>query len=236
MSKRSRNSKNTAKSKTIYGIIGLGRFGHALATELAVGGAELMVLDNNEEKVREMREYTENAMVVQGLDIKTLSETGIQNCDVAVVCISEQMDVSILTTLNLVSLGIPRVIAKAKSAEHGIILSKLGAEVVYPERDMALRLATRLETSRVLDYMQLNEQLNISKLAIPDTVIGETVRSVNMRGKFGINIVAVENGGSVTDTVDPDYVFKQGDILIVSGKKDGTRRLIDWCEKQQKSE
>lgn len=195
-----------------------------------------MVLDNNEEKVREMREYTENAMVVQGLDIKTLSETGIQNCDVAVVCISEQMDVSILTTLNLVSLGIPRVIAKAKSAEHGIILSKLGAEVVYPERDMALRLATRLETSRVLDYMQLNEQLNISKLAIPDTVIGETVRSVNMRGKFGINIVAVENGGSVTDTVDPDYVFKQGDILIVSGKKDSTRRLIDWCEKQQKSE
>ena len=62
------------------------------------------------------------------------------------------------------------------------------------------------------------------------------MRSVNMRGKFGINIVAVENGGSVTDTVDPDYVFKQGDILIVSGKKDGTRRLIDWCEKQQKSE
>ncbi len=236
MSKKTRNSKNSAKSKTIYGIIGLGRFGHALATELAAGGAEIMVLDNNEEKVREMREYTENAMVVQGLDIKTLSETGIQNCDVAVVCISEQMDVSILTTLNLVSLGIPRVIAKAKSAEHGIILSKLGAEVVYPERDMALRLATRLETSRVLDYMQLNEQLNISKLAIPDTIIGETVRSVNMRGKFGINIVAVENGGSVTDTVDPDYVFKKGDILIVSGKKDGTRRLIDWCEKQQKSE
>lgn len=238
MSKKSKNSKNAAKPKgrTIYGIIGLGRFGHALATELAESGAELMVLDNNEEKVREMREYTENAFVVNNLDTKTLTETGIQNCDVVVVCIGEQMDASILTTLNLVSLGIPRVIAKAKSADHGKILSKLGAEVVYPERDMALRLATRLETSRVLDYMQLNEQLNISKLGIPDKIVGETVLSVNMRGRFGINIIAVENGGSVNDAVGPDYVFKNGDILIVSGKKEGTRRLIDWCEKQQKPE
>ena len=227
---KKKNEKNT------YGIIGLGRFGYALATELAEAGAELLVLDQDEEKVRELREYTENAYVVRSLDKKTLSDTGIQNCDVAIVCIGEHMDTSILTTLNLVSLGIPKVIAKAKSAEHGEILAKLGAEVVYPERDMALRLATRLETSRVLDYMQLNEQLNISKFGIPDKIVGETVLSVNMRGRFGINIIAVENGGSVNDAVGPDYVFKNGDILIVSGKKEGTRRLIDWCEKQQKPE
>lgn len=121
-----------------YGVIGLGRFGYALATELAGSGAELLVIDKDEDKVREIREYTENAVVVNTLDKKTLTETGIQNCDVAIVCIGENMESSILTTLNLVAIGIPLVIAKATSAEHGEILEKLGAEVVYPERDMAI--------------------------------------------------------------------------------------------------
>ena len=124
MFKKKSNGKNT------YGIIGLGRFGHALALELAAAGADLVVLDREEEKVRELREYTENAYVVHALDKKTLSETGIQNCDVAVVCIGEQLDISILTTLNLVSLGVPTVISKAASAEHGEILEKIGAQVV----------------------------------------------------------------------------------------------------------
>ena len=103
------------KETTTYGIIGLGRFGYALAEELASSGAELLVLERDEEKVREIREITENALVVKNLDRKSLQESGIQNCDVAVVCIGEQMDISILTTLNLVRLGIPKVLAKATS-------------------------------------------------------------------------------------------------------------------------
>ena len=118
-----KKSKSDSKS---YGIIGLGRFGSALAVELAKSGAEPLVIDGNEEKVREMREYTENAFVVSSFDKKTLSETGIQNCDVVVVCIGEKMDTSILTTLNVVSLGVPTVISKAASAEQGEILKKLG--------------------------------------------------------------------------------------------------------------
>src|SRR5699024_2139284 len=127
-------------------------------------GSELIVLDRDEDKIREIREITENAYVVKCLDKKALQETGIQNCDIAVVCIGEQMDTSILTALNLVSLEIPKVIAKANSVEHGIILEKIGAEVVYPERDMAVRLASRLETSRDLDIIQLSEKINISKI------------------------------------------------------------------------
>ena len=108
--------------KTTYAIIGLGRFGGALALALAENGAELLVIDRDEEKVRDIREYTENAYVVHSLDKKTLAETGIQNCDVAIVCIGEHLDTSILTTLNLVGMGIPKVIAKANSVEHGEIL------------------------------------------------------------------------------------------------------------------
>lgn len=216
--------------KMTYGIVGLGRFGYALAVELARSGAELLVLDREEEKVREMREFTENAFVTKSLDKKTLSETGIQNCDVAVVCIGEQMDVSILTTLNLVSLGIPKVIAKATSTEHGEILAKLGAEVVYPERDMAIRLANRLETSKVLDYMQLSERITISKLLVPDKLVGTTLVDANLRSRFGLNIIAVEASGDVMDNIQPDYVFKQGDILIVSGSREGLQQLTDWAE------
>ena len=221
----------TKKERDIFGIIGLGRFGSALAIELASAGTDLLVIDRDEEKVRELRDYTENAYVVKNLDKKALTETGVQNCDVAVVCIGEHMDTSILTTLNLVSLGIPTVIAKATSIEHGEILEKLGAEVVYPERDMAIRLAHGLEASKMLDYIQLSEKLNISKLIIPDRIVGKTVLSVNLRGEFGINIIAIENNGNLIETINPDYVFRKGDIMFISGSKNSLDRLSAWTER-----
>ncbi len=223
--------KKTKKPDTnTYGIVGLGRFGRALAATLAQAGADLIVLDRDEEKIRELREYTENAFIVKSLDKKTLPATGIQNCDVAVVCIGEQLDTSILTTLNLVSLGIPTVIAKAQSQEHGEILEKLGAQVVYPERDMAVRLANRLEASRMLDYIQLSEKLNISKLAVPEKLVGKTVIQGDLRGNFGVNIIAVEQDSSLIDTVVPSYVFRKGDILYLSGSKANLQKLSDWAE------
>ncbi len=219
--------KKNKKGKNTYGIIGLGRFGYALALELAQSGAELIVLDRDAEKIREIREYTDNAFIVKNLEKKTLAETGIQNCDIVVVCIGEQLDVSILTTLNLVTLRVPRVIAKAASAEHGEILEKLGAEIVYPERDIAVRLAHRLEASRVLDYIQLSEKLNISKVEVPDTLVGKDILEADLRGRFGVNIIAIESGSVMHESVRPDYIFKSGDILFVSGSRDGLTRLYE---------
>ena len=170
--------------------------------------------------------------MVKNLDKKTLEETGIQNCDVAVVCIGEKMDVSILTTLHLVGMGIPTVIAKAASEEQGQVLRKLGAQVVYPEHDMAIRLAHRLETTGMLDFVQLSEQVSISKLEVPSKMIGRTVVDVNLRGRFGLNIIAIENGGKVNESVGPDTAFKEGDILFVSGDKNGANRLLDWLNNQ----
>ena len=225
------NRKNNKKDSTTYGIIGLGRFGYALAMELAAFGADIMVMDSDEDKVREMRDYTDNAYVVKSLDKKALAETGIQNCDVAVVCIGEKMDTSILTTLTLVSLGIPAVIAKAASVEHGEILERLGAEVVYPERDMALRLAHRLESSSVLDFVQLSEKVNISKIIAPDSIADKTVLAVDFRGRFGINIIAIENGGNVQQSINPGYKFQKGDILYVSGDKPSLSQFMEWAKK-----
>lgn len=219
--------------KTSYGIVGLGRFGTALACELAKTNAEILVMDKDEEKVREMREITEHAIVVHSLDKKTLMETGIQNCDVAVVCIGEHMESSILTTLNLVSLGIPTVVAKATGPEHGEILSRLGAEVVYPERDMGIRLAQRLETAGVLDFIQLSQKINISKILVPDAFIGRTLLDINIRSRFGLNIIAIENNNDVMESVNPSYTFRDGDILIVSGSRDGVIKLSEWALKAE---
>lgn len=223
--------KKGKADKMTYGIVGLGRFGYALAMELAQSNADLIVLDDNEDKIRDLREVTENVYVVKTLDKKTLTETGIQNCDVAVVCIGEHMDTSILTTLNLVSMEIPRVIAKATSADHGVILEKLGAEVVYPERDMAVRLANRLETARALDFVQLSEKINVSKIQIPQKLIGETVVQLNLRSAFGLNIIAVENDGAVMEVIQPEYRFRKNDILYLAGCKEGLRKFGEWIEK-----
>lgn len=214
--------------KLSYGIVGLGRFGTALAEELARAGVDLLVIDHNEEKVRELRDVTDNAVVAKTLDKKTLEETGIQNCDVAIVCIGEHMESSILTTLNLVDLGIPKVISKATSAEHGEILRRLGAEVVYPERDMAVRLARRLEVSHMLDFIQLSEKINITKFIAPDQVIGRTVAQADLRAKFGLNIIAIVNGPEVIETVRPDYIFRRGDMMIVSGSQENVQKFSDW--------
>lgn len=219
--------KKNKSDKLTYGIVGLGRFGYALAMELAEAETELIVIDSNEEKIRELREVTENAFVVKSLDKKTLLETGIQNCDVAVVCIGERMDTSILTTLNLVSLHIPLVIAKATSADHGIILEKLGAEVVYPERDMAVRLANRLETARALDFVQLSEKINVSKMQIPQGHVGHTVLELDLRGKFGLNIIAIENEGTVMEIIQPEYLFRKNDILYLAGSKEGLLKFSE---------
>ena len=221
------------KENITYGIVGLGRFGYALAMELAESGAELLVIDRDEEKVRELRELTENAYVVKNLDKKSLLDTGIRNCEVAVVCIGEQMGTSILTTLHLVSIGVPTVIAKANSAEHGEILEKLGAEVVYPERDMAIRLAHRLESSQILDYVQLSKKINITKVVVPDTMTGRSIMDLDIRSKLGLNIIAIENHENVMEDVRPEYVLRKDDILYLSGSAEGLHKLTEFIEKER---
>ena len=126
------------KSVVEFGIIGIGRFGFSLAKALIEAGRDVIVLDCDENKIKNIRSLTDNAFVVNNLDKETLQETGIQNCETVFVCIGEKIDVNILTTLNVINLGVPRVISKAITYEQGCVLEKIGAEVVYPESDMAI--------------------------------------------------------------------------------------------------
>ncbi len=219
--------KRKEEDSMSYGIIGLGRFGTALATTLAEAGKEIMVLDRDEEKIKQMRLLTEHAYVVRNLQKETLQETGIQNCDQVIVCVGTQVDVSILTTLNVINLGVPHVIAKATSAEQGQILEKIGAEVVYPERDMAIRLAKRLISKRIFNLLELDDRTDISELTLGGRLVGKTVEQAQLRREYGINIIAISHNKAITTDIRPDYVLNQGDTLVVIGDRDKIRRLGD---------
>ncbi len=208
-----------------FGVIGLGRFGTALAQSLAESGKEVIVIDCNEDKVRELRHYTEHAFVAENLTKETLSEIGIQNCDTVIICIGEKIDTSILTTLNVVSLNVPHVIAKAISRDQGAVLEKIGAEVVYPERDMALRLGKRLVSHNFLDYISLDNEVEIQQIPVTAAMVGKSVQEINIRQRYGLNIIAIERERVTDIEVLPQYRFSAGDVIVVIGKVANIKRF-----------
>lgn len=208
-----------------FGIIGLGRFGFALAKTLADAGKEVLVIDNSEEKIKQIRNITDNAFVVGPLNKESLEDAGIQNCGTVIVCISEKVDVSVLTTLNVISMGVPRVIAKAFSYEQGLILEKIGAEVIYPENDMAIRLANKLISSSTLEYIELKGNIVISELQLNSKLANQTILQANLREKYSLNIIALENDGDTTTDIRPSYILKENDKIVVVGKKENIKKL-----------
>ena len=212
-------------ANSIFGIIGLGRFGTSLAITLAEAGKEVIVVDQNEEKVKAMRQYTEYAFVCDNLSKATLSEVGIQNCDTVIVCIGSRIDTSILTTLNVVSLGVPHVISKATSQDQGAVLEKIGAEVVYPERDMAIRLGKKLLSGNFLDFIFLDNGIEIQQVPVSGFIKGKTIQEINIRKKYGLNIIAIEHDQNTIIELSPDYKLQSEDIIVVIGKVQNIRKL-----------
>lgn len=208
------------KKAAAIAVIGLGRFGTALAIGLCELGKEVLVIDESEAKVKELRAYTDYAFVCDKLTKESLSEAGIQNCEVVVVCIGQRIDVSILVTLHAVSLGVPKVIAKATSSEQGYVLEKIGAEVVYPEHDMAVRLAKRIVNNNIVDYLSLNNEIEISEIKIISRYIGKSIEEACIRKKYKLNIIAIKQKNGIITDINPGYIFKEDDIIVVIGKKE----------------
>ena len=202
----------------LYGVIGLGRFGTALVQTLAEAGKEVIAIDKNEEKVKAVRRYTDYAFVVDNLSEEALKETGMQNCGTVTICIGERIDISILTTMLVTKLGVPHVISKAASEVHGEVLKQLGAEVVYPEADMAVRIGKRLISGNLLDYVALGDGVEVRRIAVGGKMLGKSVRELDLRKVYGINVIAVEHARQTNVEFSADYTFKDGDVMAVVGK------------------
>lgn len=219
-----------------YGIIGLGRFGTALATALSEAGKEVMVVDNTESKVKQIRDLVSEAFVVEGIDRDSFESAGIQNCETVIVCIGEKIDTSILATLTVISMGVPRVISKATSAEHGCVLEKIGAEVVYPEKDIAIRLARRLVSPHALDFISLNDDIAVSEIRLTSVLEGRSVMEAGIRNRFGLNIVAMERERDTTIDIQPTYRFRKEDVIVVIGKQQAEEEAQRLAREQENTE
>ena len=216
--------KKKNKEQGTYGVIGLGRFGRSLAQGLAASGAEVIVVDRDEAMVQQARAYTEYGYVLQSLSKQNLEDVGIGACDAVIICIGV-LDVSLLTALNVSALGVKRIIAKAVSPEHGLLLEKIGAEVVFPERDMGARLAQRLTANSIMDYIQLNNDMSITECPTPGKLVGVRITDSNLRPKYGINIIAIQSGSKITTRIEPGYAFKAEDSLVILGRGEDILRF-----------
>ena len=159
--------KETAAS---FGVIGLGRFGLALVECLSKAEKEVIAVDRDETRVKDARRFTDFALVVESYDQEALEEIGIQNCDTVVICISDRIETSILITMTVLNMKVPHVVTKAASLMHGEVLKRLGAQVVFPERDMAVRLGKGLVYHSFLDSVALEGDVEIRKIQITDSL------------------------------------------------------------------
>lgn len=208
-------------------VFGLGRFGSSLATTLAEAGYEVMAVDQSEEKVQDISTVVTQAIQADVTDMDTLKELGIRNFDVAVVAIGKDIQSSIMATLLLKELGIPYVVAKASTEEHKRVLAKLGADrIILPEHDMGKRLANNLIAGNIIDYIQLSRDYSIMEMPILEGWQDHSISELDIRAKYGINIIAVESSdGEISVTPGPNYVLKEGDLLVVVGKNKSIQEL-----------
>ena len=208
------------KSKQ-YLVLGLGRFGESLAKSLYKLGQEVLAVDEDEETVEAIAPYVTQAVQIDATDEGALQSLGVRNFDAAIVSIGQNMRDSILVCVLLKELGVPNLIAKATDDLHAKVLRKVGVDrVVFPERDMGMRLAKSLLTPNVLEMIDLSDDYQLVEIILPMKWVGDTIIGVDVRRKYGISILAIHRGGQFIVSPTPDLMFETGDILLVLGKKD----------------
>ncbi|WP_459941301.1 MULTISPECIES: potassium channel family protein [Deferrisoma] len=211
-----------------FAVIGLGNFGMALAVELARLGRTVLAVDANPERAREAQAFVDQAVVADATAIENLKALGVEKVDVATVSLGGRMEASILVVLHLTRLGVPEIVAKALSEDHGEILRRVGAtRIVFPEKEMAHRVAERVSSRNVMDYLSLASGFGVLELAPPKEMVGKTLAELDLTRRFGVQVVAVKEliPEQVHIAPPPDRVVKDSDILVVYGPEEAVRRL-----------
>ena len=214
------------RTKKQFAVIGLGRFGTSVAMTLQSLGHEVLAIDSSEEQVQKLSDAVTHVVQADTTDENSLKELGLRNFDAVVVAIGEDVQANVATTLLLKEMGIPFIIAKAKNALHGKMLEKIGADrVVYPERDMGLRVAHGLVSANVLDYIELSPSLSLVEVSAPRSFFGKTLAQTDLRAHYGVNVVAIKRFEDLIVPPQPNELICDGDILIVIGAKDGIHSI-----------
>lgn len=204
--------------KKEFVVIGLGRFGGSIVTELVHQGAEVMAIDKHPERVDEFAAIATQAVVADTTDESVLKSLGIRNFEHVIVAIGDDIQSSILTTLMLKEIGVQKITVKAQNDYHEKVLRKIGADhVVHPERDMGIRIANNMMSNNVLDYLELSDEHSIMEIKVNNQLEGHTIIGLDIRARYGINIVAIKRETDIIVSPQADEVIHEGDILIVIG-------------------
>lgn len=203
--------------RNLFGIIGLGRFGTAVAKQLLDDGKRIIAIDRDPSALEPLKNLVDQIYPIEQINKTILEDAGIGECGTVIVGIGRDIENSLLASLNAIELGVPRVIAKANSSDHARLLSMLGAEVVFPEVDMGIRLARSLGNRMVVDFLSLCENFSIIEVEISGFFIGKTVLETEIRKKYGCTIIAILRGKSVVSAIMPSTKLEEHDILVLSG-------------------
>ncbi len=221
-----------------YAVIGMGRFGSSVAKALFKLGFEVMAMDDSEQRIHDVVNSVTHAVTVDSTDEEALRALGIRNFDVVVVAIGQDIQASILTTLILKDMGVPYIIVKAQNELHGKVLSKIGADkIVYPERDMGLRVAHHLISPNILDFIELSDDHSIAELKAPDSMIGKNLKQLDIRAKFRCNVMAIKTGDKMNISPHAEDPIKPDDVLVIVGKNSDLAQLeIHYSEGRSRHE
>ena len=215
--------------KKQYVVFGLGNFGHSIALTLESLGCDVVVVDKSLEKIQEIADQVSYAMRADASDPDVLKSLGARNLDGAVVAVSENMEASIMATIVSKELGIPYVLAKAKNDLHATILEKVGADaIVYPERDIGVRVAKNLMTSAFADWIELSPDYSLVEKEIPTAWEGKSIVELKLREKYHINVVGLVEGGAINVEFNPHNPLPPKAIIVLIGSNKKLEKFQEY--------
>ncbi|WP_071131763.1 potassium channel family protein [Enterococcus timonensis] len=219
--------------KQNFAIIGLGRFGGSICRTLAAAGQEVLAVDMNEDQVNEYMNVATHAVVANAQDEGVLRSLGIRNFDTVIIAIGEDIQASILVTLMVKEMGVPRILAKAQNENHARVLEKIGADrVVHPERDMGVRIAHHLISKNIMDYLELSDQYSIAEVNVTNPkFFNQSLLDLNFRQRFSLNVIGIRRKSDLIVSPLATEIVKENDSLLVIGETNDVEALDDQMSK-----
>lgn len=209
-----------------YAVFGLGRYGTAVARELTAAGAEVLAVDSNQQRVNSAAATIPLCKCADITDPEVFDLLGIGNFDVVIIAMGSHLEASVMAVMLCKEAGVPTVIAKCSNETHGKILEKVGADqTIIPEQESGIRLAKNLLSSGFVDMVELTDSVSLLELEVRPEWIGKTLIDLNLRKKYGINVVALKQGADISVTVDPTAAFTAEQKLVVIADTDKLRKL-----------
>lgn len=214
--------------KKEFVVFGLGRFGRSVATTLAESGCEVLVVDNDEDKIQAMADIVTYAVKADVCDSEIIETLGISNFDGAIVAIGESLEASVMITILVKELGIPFVLAKAQTDIHAKVLKKVGADtVVFPEKETGIRIAHNLMMGNLFNAIELSSTTSMMEIDVPQSWVGQSITELNLRAKYKVNVIGIKHNSELNINFNPEEALRKEDILIVIGKNDTLNKLAN---------